>query len=259
MGFHWRRTKGTRLYTEVANDGSKRSLLRCLGRHDRMNVAKACSVTVGRQLDLASRDTPSLILHYLLCYMSLRSPVLTWSSMSPPYEPMITMVNQTYWPEPYSLLEVPPSVQAGLAALGTLALVSVTAVSATLCFIIYRLIAWRSYYACFPCGTQCIILILNLLLADLQQSLALTISFHWLRIGSVLAPSAACTLQGWLLHAGDVSSGFFVLGIGLHTYLLTAHQMEMSNRWILLGIGLVWIFSYFLASLGVAMHGHVET
>ena len=179
--------------------------------------------------------------------------------MSPPYEPAIILANHTYWPEPYSLPQLPPALYPGLAALGTLALISVTTLTATLCFISYRLITWRSYYACFPASTQCIILIVNLFLADLQQSIALTISIHWLRLGSILAPSSACTLQGWLLHAGDVSSGLFVLGIAIHTYLLTGHQTEIKHRYLFWAIMLVWIFSYFLASLGLAMHGYVES
>lgn len=177
--------------------------------------------------------------------------------MSPPYEPVVDHSNHTYWAEPYSLFEIPDSEDSGLAALGSLALISSVALIATLCFIIYRLITWRSYYACFPSGTQCILLILNLLLADLQQSLALTISFHWLQTGSILAPSSACTMQGWLLHAGDVSSGLFVLGIAIHTYLLTGHQTEISNRSVYWTIAAVWVFSYFMASLGLAIHGYV--
>ncbi len=178
--------------------------------------------------------------------------------MWPSYQPTTVVGNQSYWPEPYSLLELPPSLRTGLAVLGTFATISVAALTALISFIIYRLVTWKSHYIRFPGSSQCVILILNLLLADLQQSLALTMSFHWLRLGSILAPSAACTLQGWLLHAGDLSSGFFVLLIALHTYLTTVRDGSIKTRWFFSAIGLVWLLSYALASFGVAIHGYLH-
>lgn len=180
------------------------------------------------------------------------------ADMSPPYQPMVFVDNQTYWPEPYSLLELPPALLPGLATLGTLATVSVTALTALISFILFRLFTWKSHFMGFAGGSQCVILILNLLLADMQQSVALTISFHWLRQNSILAPSTPCTLQGWLLHSGDVSSGFFVLAIAVHTYFTTIHEREVKTRVFFSGIGMIWLFSFFLASVGVALHRYVR-
>lgn len=165
---------------------------------------------------------------------------------------MINAGNRTYWPEPYSMLELPSSFRPGLAALGTLAAISVTALVVLMSFILYRLAPRK--VTPMTGGSQCVILILNLLLADMQQAVALTISFHWLRLNAILAPSTPCTLQGWLLHAGDVSSGFFVLAIALHTYLITVREMAIKSILFYAAIGFIWLFSFFLASLGVAMH-----
>ena len=56
---------------------------------------------------------------------------------------------------------------------------------------------------------------MNLIFADLCQAASFLISFYWIAIDGILAPTAACTIQGFLLHFGDVASAFFVLAIAL--------------------------------------------
>lgn len=163
--------------------------------------------------------------------------------------------DESYFPPPYSLLELSPALHSGLAAIGSLATLSIVALVGLITFVSYRLATWKSHYPCFPGGNQCVILILNLLLADLLQSMALSISFHWLHVGSILAPSAPCSLQAWLLHSGDVSSGLFVLAIAVQTSLTTLAETEISSRIFFSAVALLWLLTFLLASLGVATHG----
>lgn len=107
----------------------------------------------------------------------------------------------------------------GLIPVALCAMMSLVSVTALLIFITYRLISWRKHYRHYVGYNQYVILIYNLLIADLQQSIAFSISFHWLRIGKILAPTTPCFIQAWFVQIGDVASGFFVLAIAIHTWL----------------------------------------
>lgn len=87
-------------------------------------------------------------------------------------------------------------------------MMSLVSVTALLAFITQRMVSWRKHYRQYVGYNQYVILIYNLLLADLQQSVAFSISFHWLKIDKILAPTGACFIQAWFLQIGDVSSGF---------------------------------------------------
>ena len=164
-------------------------------------------------------------------------------------------VNQAYFPPPYSIDPLPHVLQIGLIPVGLLATLSFVSTLVLLCFIIYRIVLWRRYYQSFVGSNQYVMLVLNLLLADLQQSSAFLISFHWIQQKNILAPTPACTAQGWLLHSGDVSSGFFVLAIAIHTFYTAVIGKRVTNLVFFTAIACIWIFSYFLTGLGLAMHG----
>ena len=97
-------------------------------------------------------------------------------------------------------------------------------------FIVYRLITWKLHYRTFIGYNQYVLLVLNLLIADLQQSSAFLISWNWIRVDAILAPSAPCFAQAWLLHSGDVSSGFFVLAIALHTFITAVYGKRIGHK-----------------------------
>jgi len=174
---------------------------------------------------------------------------------APPYSPMVVIDGASYYPHPYSLDPLPQTLAKGLIAVGFLATLSVVASVSLIGFILYRMATWRLHYRTFIGYNQYVILVLNLLIADLQQSAAMMISFHWIRKGSILAPSGPCFGQAWLLHSGDVSSGFFVLAIALHTFY-TAVQGKRIGHWpFAIAIFCIWTFSYFLTGIGIGMHG----
>ena len=147
-----------------------------------------------------------------------------------------------------------PIYKAGLVPLGIFATMSLVSVTALLAFITQRMISWRKHYKQYVGYNQYVILIYNLLLADLQQSIAFSISFHWLKIDKILAPTGACFIQAWFLQIGDVSSGFFVLAIAIHTWLGVVKGYKMPYRWFVMAILSIWFFALFLTLLGPAMH-----
>ena len=91
------------------------------------------------------------------------------------------------------------------------------------------MVSWRKYYRIYPGYNQYLLLIFNLVLADFQQSIAFLISFHWIAQNSILAPTAACFIQGWLVQVGDVSSGIWVLAIAIHTWYSVARGRKVEH------------------------------
>lgn len=174
----------------------------------------------------------------------------------PPYSPRISIDGGSYFPDPYSLHPLPRVLQTGLIPVGILALMSVGASLSLICFICYRFITWRLHYRTFIGYNQYVILVLNLLIADLQQSSAFLISFHWLRENMIVAPSSPCFAQAWLLHSGDVSSGFFVLAIAIHTFYTAVYGKRVGHKMFAGMVICAWIFAYFLTGLGVGLHGY---
>lgn len=167
-----------------------------------------------------------------------------------------TMLAKRYFPYPNSLDPLTPVYHKGLIPLVVFGMASMISVFALLCFITWRLIGWRKRHREYVGYNQYIILIYNLLIADLQQSIAFVITFHWLRLDKILAPTAPCFIQGWFLHIGDVASGFFVLAIAIHTWLGVVRGYRMSYFSLVLMIICIWILAVILTVLGPAMHGN---
>ncbi|OCK83792.1 family A G protein-coupled receptor-like protein [Lepidopterella palustris CBS 459.81] len=159
-----------------------------------------------------------------------------------------------YFPYPYSLDPLPKDIKNGLIPVGIFALLSVISTFILLAWITYRLVSWRQHYRAYVGYNQYVLLIYNLLLADLQQSVAFLISFHWIGQDKILAPTSACFAQAWLLHIGDVSSGFFVLAIAIHTWLAVVKGYKMPYKTFVAFILGIWAFAVILTLLGPAIH-----
>jgi hypothetical protein len=112
----------------------------------------------------------------------------------PPYYPKINVAGSEYFPPPYSALNLPPGLRYGLVPVGLLATLSLAATSALILFILSRFVSWRQHYKTFIGYNQYVVLVLNLLLADFQQSAALVLSFHWIREDYILAPHPVCLI-----------------------------------------------------------------
>jgi hypothetical protein len=163
-------------------------------------------------------------------------------------------LNKRYFEHPNSLETLTPVYRTGLIPITVFALMSLLSVTALLGFITHRLISWRRHYRAYVGYNQYVILIYNLLLADLQQSIAFSISFHWLRLDGILAPTAPCFIQAWFLNIGDVASGFFVLAIAIHTWLGVVKGYKMPYMWFVVSILGIWFVALLLTSIGPAMY-----
>ncbi|KAI4617443.1 hypothetical protein J4E80_005646 [Alternaria sp. BMP 0032] len=163
-------------------------------------------------------------------------------------------INKPYDPTLDSMDPLKPVYKAGLIPLGIFAMMSLLSVTALLGFITQRMISWRRHYRQYVGYNQYVILIYNLLIADLQQSIAFSISFHWLRLNKIAAPTGACFLQAWFLQIGDVASGFFVLAIAIHTWLGVVKGYKMPYFWFVVSILSIWAFALFLTVLGPALY-----
>jgi len=143
----------------------------------------------------------------------------------------------------------------GLIAVSVMAILSFIATLVLLGFITYRMLFWRSNYARYIGYNQYIVLIYNLVLADLQQSLAFLICIKWIAEDKISADTAACFLQGLWLQIGDPASGLFVLAIAIHTFLLVAMGRKLSHRVFVAGVVGIWAFIAILVIVPLAVHG----
>lgn len=161
-----------------------------------------------------------------------------------------------FFPAPYSLDPMPHKMRMGLIAPGIAGLLSAGCTLTLISFITFRIFVWRRHYHTFIGYNQYVMLVLNLLVADLQQASAFLISWYWIHQNRIVAPTAACFAQGWLLHSGDVSSAFFVLAIAIHTILVAVFSIEIKNKWFYGCIAGIWTLAYVLTFIGWGMHTH---
>lgn len=163
-------------------------------------------------------------------------------------------VGERYFAYPNSLDPLTPVFRTGLIPVALFSMMSLISVTALLLFITHRLLSWRRHYREYVGYNQYVILIYNLLLADLQQSIAFSISFHWLRINKIVAPTTPCFIQAWFLHIGDVASGFFVLAIAVHTWMGVVKGYKLPYVWFVVSILFIWLAALILTILGPALY-----
>ncbi|KAL4774257.1 G protein-coupled glucose receptor regulating Gpa2-domain-containing protein [Aspergillus nidulans var. acristatus] len=155
---------------------------------------------------------------------------------------------------------LPEEHRRGLVAVFVMAILSTVATFVLISFITYRLIFWRGNYQRYIGYNQYVVLIYNLVIADIQQSLAFLICAKWYADNKISADTAACFLQGFWLQVGDPASGIFVLAIAFHTFYLVALGKKLSYRaFVSIVVGL-WVFVAVLVIIPLAAHGrHVFT
>ncbi|KAI5782579.1 hypothetical protein EDC01DRAFT_751495 [Geopyxis carbonaria] len=153
-----------------------------------------------------------------------------------------------YLPFPYSLQPLPVNLRHGLFAIGSFALLSLITTTVLLAFLSYRLFfSARSKSLRY---NQALILIFNLLLADLQQAVAFVLNFHWARHNAILAPSVTCSAQGWFVLMGDLSSGLFSLAIAAQTFGTVVYHWQPRYRTFTIGVITIWLFSLVISMAG---------
>lgn len=151
-----------------------------------------------------------------------------------------------------SNFELPPHIHPWLRAVVALGFISFVA-SVTLLFILtYKLISWHIKS---KRSNQFVILIFNLLWADIQQALAFLLNVEWLRLGSLQVENPICFAQGWLVSTGDLGSGVWCFAIGLHTFASVILDYRLKPKGFYGSIAAAWVFIIGISSIGVGIHG----
>lgn len=100
---------------------------------------------------------------------------------------------------------------------------------------------------------QFLILIYNLLIADLHQSIAFALNSTWINRNGIMVNTKTCWAQGFFISTGDLSSSMFITLIATHTFFSVVKGYRPSQRWLYSSIGLVWLFVYFISTLPIAI------
>jgi hypothetical protein len=93
-----------------------------------------------------------------------------------------------------TLSPLPSALRDGLVAVTIFGFLSFFASAALFSFLTYRMIKWARNG---KHTNQFIILIYNLVLADLQQSIAFLLNSRWLSENSITIGTSTCWAQGW--------------------------------------------------------------
>lgn len=97
-----------------------------------------------------------------------------------------------------------------------------------------------------------LILIYNLLLGDINQSIAFTISIYWFKEGKVL-DDAACWAQGWFINSGRLSTAVFVTLLSLHTFSVIVLGRVPRKIVLYISIACLWTFTYLMTAAGIIL------
>ncbi|GJC87258.1 hypothetical protein ColLi_10096 [Colletotrichum liriopes] len=98
---------------------------------------------------------------------------------------------------------------------------------------------------------QFLVLIFNLLLADIQQALAFLLNIEWLTKNAIEVGTGTCWTQGWFVSTGDLASSVFITGIAIHTYMSIVSAKKVPTWVFHTAIVMMWAFVYGTGILGV--------
>ncbi|KAF6819479.1 integral membrane protein [Colletotrichum plurivorum] len=98
---------------------------------------------------------------------------------------------------------------------------------------------------------QALVLVLNVLLADVLQACAFFLNVVWLAEDRITDESPACFAQGWLISTGDLASAIFIATIAVHTYVSLVRGYTLSCRVFYGIISFLWLFVLLMSVLGV--------
>ena len=169
--------------------------------------------------------------------------------------PMIrSTINATTGFTSSSLDPLPQDIRHGMIAMGIIGLFSSVSTFSLFIFITWRMISWRKYYDHPIASNQIFVLIYNLLIADFQQALSFLFSFHWVSENRLVGPTNACFAQGWLIQIGDVSSGLWVLSIGVHTFVNLVMKKSIPMKAFVAWVISLWGFCLILTAVGPITH-----
>jgi hypothetical protein len=99
---------------------------------------------------------------------------------------------------------------------------------------------------------QFLVLIFNLLLADMHQATAFWLNAVWLGHDGIFVGMPTCFAQGIFVSLGDLASSVFITGIAIHTYCSVVHNYRPPHKALYLCIVAAWVFVYAISFIPVA-------
>jgi hypothetical protein len=155
---------------------------------------------------------------------------------------------------PLSISPIPDSMRRGMIVLCTITLVSCLTTLSLITYLSYRFFTGRKNHGNPLHKNQYMLLIYSLVLADFQLDLGFLLDVMWLNRGEIVAPSAGCVAQGWLLNFGDLASGLFVLAIACHTFLTVVYGRKILLRAVCWSIVSLWALAAVLTVIPIGLH-----
>lgn len=158
-------------------------------------------------------------------------------------------------PEASTLSPLPGVLSHGLVAVSILALLSFLCSTSLFTYLTYKLLSWRRKSGSQAPINQFLFLLYNLLLADIQQSIAFLLNIVTLRRNAIEVGTSQCWAQGWFISTGDLASSVFICAIAIHTYLGVVQKYRLPSIPFYSCIAGCWSFVYMLAIIGPAIRG----
>ncbi|KAI1177187.1 hypothetical protein F4777DRAFT_543075 [Nemania sp. FL0916] len=99
---------------------------------------------------------------------------------------------------------------------------------------------------------QFIVLIVNLLIADLHQATAFSLSTAWVSRNAIVVGTGTCFVQGLFVSTGDLASSCFMSAVAIHTFYSVVYKRRPPHKTLYLCIVLIWTFVYLISLLPLA-------
>ncbi|KAI0148772.1 hypothetical protein GGR57DRAFT_229358 [Xylariaceae sp. FL1272] len=99
---------------------------------------------------------------------------------------------------------------------------------------------------------QFLVLILNLLVADLLQAAAFLLSSAWVARDGIWVHTAICFTQGLFVSVGDLASSCFMSAVAIHTFFSVVKGIRPSHKILYIGLTILWCFVYLISLLPLA-------
>jgi hypothetical protein len=189
-------------------------------------------------------------------------------------------------PESDVLTPLPHVLHQGLTAVAVLASISFVATTVTLLYLTFKLVRWhlrtprkkaqrpQSSNIDLTLGlaprhfgasenddqsgvkrrppNQFLVLLYNLLIADVHQAGAFLINGAWVSRDAIEVGNPVCFLQGWLISTGDLSGGLFLSAIAIHTYLSIVLNRKPPQWAVYTAVVGIWVFTYCVSVIAIA-------
>jgi hypothetical protein len=159
--------------------------------------------------------------------------------------------------ESSTLSPLPDVLSHGLVAVSTFGLLSFVCSASLFIYLTYRIISWRLKSGVSQPVNQFLVLIYNLLFADIQQSTAFLLNISALRNNAILVGTPTCFVQGWFVSTGDLASSVFICAIAVHTFFGVVKEYRLPTKTFYCCIAACWVFVYTMAIIGPAVHGQL--